>query len=234
MRRLSRGFSLIELMLALAISLMLVLGVAQVFIAAKSTHLSQRAAASMQEDARFALSKMIQDIRMVGMFGCLEEIADASEGAAFSVHRRMPVSWDNAARNLTLVTANLGNQGGTPTWTVVSDCKSYATAYSKHRIAGEGEVAFSVRQLSYQFFRNEIRMTSSNTPAALVSNVRDFEVSFGMAASATDVAVSSYSNNPDDPARIRSVRLSLTLFDPAQRVSEQTFHVVAALRNRLL
>lgn len=233
MRRLSRGFSLIELMLALAISLMLVLGVAQVFIAAKSTHLSQRVAASMQEDARFALSKMIQDIRMVGMFGCLEEIADASEGAAFSVHRRMPVSWDSAARNLTLVTANVGNQG-TPTWTVVSDCKTYATAYSKHRIAGEGEVAFSVRQLSYQFFRNEIRMTSSNTPAALVSNVRDLEVSFGMAASATDVAVSSYSNNPDDPARIRSVRLSLTLFDPAQRVREQTFHVVAALRNRLL
>lgn len=65
MRHKNQGFSLIELMLALAITLLLVLGVGQVFIAAKNTHLSQRAAAGMQEDARFVLSKMIQDIRMV-------------------------------------------------------------------------------------------------------------------------------------------------------------------------
>ena len=36
-----------------------------------------------------------------------------------------------------------------------------------------------------------------------------------------------------DPARIRSVRLSLTLADPQQRVRSQTFSTVAALRNRL-
>lgn len=234
MRGLSRGFSLIELMLALTISLMLVLGVAQVFIAANSTHLSQRAAASMQEDARYVLSKMIQEIRMAGMFGCLHEITDASEGAAFSAHRGMPVSWDGATRHLSLVTANVGNHGGTPTWTVVSDCKTYATAYSKHRAADAGEVAFAVRRLEYRFHENEIRMTVSNQTAAVISNVRAFAVSFGLADSAMDSAVSSYSDNPDDPARIRSVRLSLTLFDPAQRVREQTFHVVAALRNRLL
>jgi len=47
------------------------------------------------------------------------------------------------------------------------------------------------------------------------------------------VAAASYSSNPSEPARIRSVRLSLTLFDPSGRVSDQTFNVVAALRNRL-
>ena len=170
---------------------------------------------------------------MAGMFGCLHEITDASEGAAFSAHRGMPVSWDGATRHLSLVTANVGNHGGTPTWTVVSDCKTYATAYSKHRAADAGEVAFAVRRLEYRFHENEIRMTVSNQTAAVISNVRAFAVSFGLADSATDSAVSSYSDNPDDPARIRSVRLSLTLFDPAQRVREQTFHVVAALRNRL-
>ena len=234
MRHKNQGFSLIELMLALAITLLLVLGVGQVFIAAKNTHLSQRAAAGMQEDARFVLSKMIQDIRMVGMLGCLEEIADASEDGDFSLHRRTPISWDKAAGSLSLVTANAGINGGTPTWTVVSDCRTYATAYSKHRAADVGEATFAVRRLEYRFQGNEIRMTVSNQTAALISNVSAFAVSFGMAASATDVAVSSYSNNPEDPARIRSVRLSLSLFDPEQRVREQTFHVVAALRNRLM
>ena len=81
--RVSKGFGLIELLIALALSLIVVLGVVQIFIAAKNTYLSQNAAASMQEDARFVLSKMIQEIRMVGMFGCLGTITDASDGGEF-------------------------------------------------------------------------------------------------------------------------------------------------------
>jgi type IV pilus assembly protein PilW len=72
------------------------------------------------------------------------------------------------------------------------------------------------------------------TMAVLVDNVRAFNVTFGMAGSATDVAATSYSANPSDPALIRSVRLTLTLFDPRNTVRDQTFNVVAALRNRLL
>ncbi|PTU00307.1 pilus assembly protein PilW, partial [Pseudomonas sp. HMWF031] len=41
----SRGFGLIELLIALALSLVVVLGVVQVFIAAKNTYVSQDAAA---------------------------------------------------------------------------------------------------------------------------------------------------------------------------------------------
>jgi type IV pilus assembly protein PilW len=77
--------------------------------------------------------------------------------------------------------------------------------------------------------------TGSGTPTqqVLVNNVSAFTVAFGLASSATDVAASTYSANPSDPARIRSVRLSLTLLDPNSRVAPQTFNVVAALRNRL-
>ncbi|MNR12986.1 hypothetical protein D3C85_1293680 [compost metagenome] len=67
----------------------------------------------------------------------------------------------------------------------------------------------------------------------LVDNVSAFDVSFGLASTATDLAASRYSSNPPNPALIRSVRLSLTLTDPNHRVSDQTFNVVAALRNRL-
>jgi type IV pilus assembly protein PilW len=236
MNRLNRGFGLIEMLIALALSLVVVLGVAQIFIAAKNTYVSQNAAANMQEDARFVLSKMIQEIRMVGMFGCLGAITDESAGASFTASQIAPISWDNANLKLTLVSADVGAGGGTPTWTVVSDCRNTATAYSNVQAPATGQLAFPIRRLIYSLKNGQLTMGSGiGTPAqaVLVDNVSKFDVSFGLAASATDTAASSYSTNPSDPARIRSVRLTLTLKDPNSRVRDQTFNVVAALRNRL-
>ena len=236
MIRASKGFGLIELLIALALSLVVVLGVAQIFIAAKNTYVSQSTAAGMQEDARFVLSKMIQEIRMVGMFGCLGTISDASSAGNFNASQITPISWDNANLKLTLVTADVGGSGGVPTWTVISDCRNSATAYTDARTPTSGQLAFPIRRLVYSFSNNQLLMGSgAGTPTqqVLVNNVRAFNVSFGLASSATDSAASTYSSNPPDPARIRSVRLTLTLNDPNDRVREQTFNVVAALRNRL-
>ncbi|MHC8399092.1 PilW family protein [Pseudomonas sp. MDT1-17] len=235
MNRLNRGFGLIEMLIALALSLVVVLGVTQIFIAAKNTYVSQNLSANMQEDARFVLSKMIQEIRMVGMFGCLGTITDASAGGIFNASQVTPISWDNANLKLTLVTADVGAGGGTPTWTVVSDCRNTATAYSNLQAPASGQLAFPIRRLVYSLKNNQLTMGSGTTPtqAVLVDNVSAFNVSFGLASSATDASTSSYSSNPSEPARIRSVRLTLTLTDPNNRVSNQTFYVVAALRNRL-
>jgi type IV pilus assembly protein PilW len=161
---------------------------------------------------------------------------DASSAGDFNAAQIIPISWDNSNLKLTLVTADVGGNGGTPTWTVVSDCRNSATAYTGLRAAASGQIAFPIRRLLYSFSNNQILMgTGSGTPTqqVLVSNVSAFTVMFGLATSATDVAASSYSSNPSDPARIRSVRLSLTLTDPNNRVANQTFNVVAALRNRL-
>ncbi|WP_460144551.1 PilW family protein [Pseudomonas sp. S2_A02] len=236
MIRANRGFGLIELLIALALSLVVVLGVAQIFIAAKNTYVSQNTAAGMQEDARFVLSKMIQEIRMVGMFGCLGTIIDASSAGNFNASQITPISWDNANLKLALVTADVGGSGGVPTWTVISDCRNTATAYTGLRTPTSGQLAFPIRRLIYSFSNNQLLMGSgAGTPTqqVLVNNVSAFNVSFGLASSATDTAASTYSSNPSDPARIRSVRLTLTLTDPNNRVREQTFNVVAALRNRL-
>jgi len=147
----------------------------------------------------------------------------------------MPVSWRRSV-GITLVTADVGGNGGTPTWTVVSDCRNSATAYTGVRAPASGQVAFPIRRLIYSFSNNQLLMgVGSGTPtqAVLVNNVSAFNVSFGVATSTTDVAASSYSSNPANPALIRSVRLTLTLTDPNNLVRNQTFNVVAALRNRL-
>ncbi|WP_338522606.1 prepilin-type N-terminal cleavage/methylation domain-containing protein [Pseudomonas batumici] len=236
MSRRYRGFGLIELMIAITLGLIVVLGITQIFVAAKATYLSQDRAAGMQEDARFILSKMVQEIRMVGMFGCLTTSAiDTSAAANFAAIAITPITWNSVSNTLTLVTADIGGNGGKPTWTILSDCRNTATAVRDAGVPAAGQVAFPLRQQIYAFRNNRITVTSGKGPAAgLVSNVRTFHVSFGVARSATDIAVSSYSSHPTDPATIRSVRLQMTLYDPSGQVADQQYSVVAALRNRLL
>ncbi|MCK9816224.1 pilus assembly protein PilW [Pseudomonas sp. MAFF 302046] len=233
MNRRALGFGLIEALLALALSLVLVLAVTQVFIAAKRTYLSQNAAANLQEDGRFILSKMLQEIRMVGLFGCLRSIIDASLDGTFSAQRAAPIRWDGANQRLSLISADIGSDGGTPTWTLITDCRSSAIAYSGAHSAPAGYQALALRRWSYRLRNQQLWMGTDSGQSVLADNVEAFDVSFGLAGSASDSAVSHYSSRPGDPARIRSVRLSLTLADPQQRVRSQTFSTVAALRNRL-
>lgn len=58
--------SLIEIMIALVISLFLIAGVIQLFIGSKQTYRSQDALSRIQENGRLAMESMATDIRMAG------------------------------------------------------------------------------------------------------------------------------------------------------------------------
>ncbi len=229
MKRSVQGFGLIEIMISLVLGLLVVAGILQIFIAAKNTYVSQTAAAAMQEDARFLLTKMTQEIRMVGMFGCLGTVKDASAKGDFTAAQTTPIRWDNTTATLTLVSADVGSNGGVPTWTILSDCKSSATAYTGAAVPGAGQLAFPIRQLVYQFSNGQIKLGGN----AIVNNVNSFSLLFGLANSASDSAVATYSANPTNLDLVRSVRLSIELIDATGKVENQTFSVLAALRNRL-
>lgn len=233
MKNCSKGFGLIEIMLAMTLGVVITLALIQLLISAKNTYVSQDASASLQEDGRFVLSKMIQEIRMVGMFGCLATVKDSSVTGDFMAAQRTPIYWDSRAQKLTLMTADVGIGGGTPTWVVHSDCASSATAYSGRNAPGPaiGEQAFPIRKVEYTYSSRNREIALG--PLVLINNVSAFDVLFGVASTASDTAVSRYTANPEDPALIRSIRLSMTLMDPFNRVKSQTFNVVAALRNRL-
>ncbi|MCY1395143.1 hypothetical protein D3C76_621560 [compost metagenome] len=238
MKRRVRGFGLVEMMVALALGLVVVLGVTQVFIAAKNTYLAQNAAARLQEDARFALSKIIQEVRMVGMFGCLSSEAMTYADPAIARELAAPIIFtrnaDGTALVLTLLSAEAGVVGGAPTWTIVTDCITWARAYRGAHSPGEGQVALPLRKLVYSLEENRLMLQSGDSSkAVLLDNVRALKVSFGVARHVSDTAIAQYSDAPDNPATIRSVRLSLTLADPDKRVRDQTYNIVASLRNRL-
>jgi len=69
------GLSLIELMVAMLISLLLMAGVIQIFGGTKNTFLSQEGNSRLQENARFALGRLAEDLSAAGYLGCMDSAA---------------------------------------------------------------------------------------------------------------------------------------------------------------
>lgn len=230
MRRLDAGFGLTELMLALALGLLLVLGATQVFLSARQTYVAQSSAAVAQEDARFVLSKIAQEIRMIGMFGCIATDSIINVPSVFQT----PISWQGAAgsRSWRFISADVGLPGAKPDWTVVSDCKRTAQVYAGQYLPlAPGETGFALRHIIYWFENGQLKVGPGKT--VLLDNVAAFDMSFGMANSATGQSVQRYEDSPVSLANIRSVKIALTLQDPKARIKDQSYHLVVALRNRL-
>jgi type IV pilus assembly protein PilW len=232
MMRHANGFGLVEIMLALLLGLVMSLALTQIFATTKSTYLSQTSSASLQEDARFILAKMMQEVRLAGMFGCLGRVEDKSRGGQFSRAFHAPVEWNAQQRSLTLNTAAIDADRSWHTWEVHTDCASSATAWTRGGAPkpAEGEIALAVHRQIYRFNPEREELALNGQP--LLSNVRAFSVLFGVASGVNAKGIARYTAQPD-PAMIRSVRLTMTLYDPADRAQEYTFNVVAAIRNRL-
>lgn len=79
-RRQAAGLSLIEMMVALVIGVMLMLGVVQVFMASRTASRLAEGSARAQENGRFALEFLQRDIRMAGHFGCVNDQAHFVRG----------------------------------------------------------------------------------------------------------------------------------------------------------
>lgn len=65
-----RGLSLIELMVAITLGLILTAAVIQVFVSSRGVFRTQDAMARLQENGRFAMSYLTQEVRMAGFMGC--------------------------------------------------------------------------------------------------------------------------------------------------------------------
>jgi type IV pilus assembly protein PilW len=66
-----RGLTLVELMVAMVLSLVLMLGAIQLFTGSKQTYQLSDALGRVQETGRFALDLLARDIRLGGFTGCI-------------------------------------------------------------------------------------------------------------------------------------------------------------------
>lgn len=76
--RKTRGFTLIEIMVAMGIGAILIGGIIQVFVTLKQTNKVSYALGRLQESARIANDVFTQDGRHIGFFGCIDPFYAAS------------------------------------------------------------------------------------------------------------------------------------------------------------
>lgn len=232
------GFGLVEVMVAMVLGLLVVLGITQIFVSSKQTYETQDASARLQEDARYALSRITQELRMAGMFGCLSLNSGSVSGVPTAFNE--PIAW--GSNTLSIITADVTTGSLAPDaadWTLTTDCRLAGVVQVGPADPATGEMAFPIRQVEYQYDADEqtlsVRNGGTGSFQPLITGVSGFAVSFGMAAdSESTYASGSYATSAADPALIRSVRISMTLADPDGKAADQNYSVVAALRNRLL
>ncbi len=87
MRSRAGGFSLVELMLALALGLVVVTGIVQLFVGNSRTYNVLNGQARLQESGRFALEFISRAARSAGYFGCAPEPDNIVKG--------LVGNWDN-------------------------------------------------------------------------------------------------------------------------------------------
>ncbi|QHG67133.1 PilW family protein [Pseudomonas putida] len=212
MKRMQVGFGLLEVMLALAIGLVVLVAASQLFVSAHQTWRLQGAALRLQDDARLALLRMAQDIRMAGMFGCLRlkpgDFIDPLARQAFS----QPLVI--GASSLELVVAESSGYTGKPDWTLLTDCREEAVVFQGPPSQTGTVMTVRITRHRYELRGSILYFTRGKNSQAqpLASHVSEMQV--------TQV---------DAPEGGR-VDLQLTLFEPTLQL-EQRHELSVALRN---
>ncbi|MQG94913.1 PilW family protein [Pseudomonas sp. MN1F] len=210
MKRMQVGFGLLEVMLALTIGLMVLVAASQLFVSAHQTWRLQGAALRLQDDARLALLRMAQDIRMAGMFGCLRlKPSDFQDPLARQAFAQPLVI---GASSLELVVAESSEYTGKPEWTLLTDCHTEALVRKGAHSQTGSLMALRISRHRYELRGSTLQFIWGQNAQPLIEHVRELNV--------TQV---------DAPGGAR-VDLALTLFEPTLQL-EQRHQLSVGLRN---
>lgn len=106
----ARGFSLVELMVAMALSLVLLGGVLAIFASSRTTYETTDRLSRIQETGRFALDSITRDLRAAGYIGCSQRATLNN-----TLNNSATILW-----NFAVPLGGFDGKGGT-TWTPVLD-----------------------------------------------------------------------------------------------------------------
>ncbi len=80
-----RGFSMVELMIAMVITLILMAGVSQIFLGSKKSYNIQESLGRMQENGRYAMEVVTSDLRRAGYWGGNADISAITDNTPAGV-----------------------------------------------------------------------------------------------------------------------------------------------------
>lgn len=207
LRSRQRGLSLIELMVAMLIGLFLILGVTQIFISNQRTYLFQQGQLGNQENGRFTLALLSQELLKAG-------------------YRSDPKSDMTADTSLT--NCNLAAGAGVAAVSATSLCIQYQ-ATSKADVTCQGAVLSDtnktaiatpygqvnpkiVERIDFDSTTNSITCTTSAGTQQLVTGVRDLRFEYGAGSGNDTKTITAYSTAPT--GTIAAVRYSLLMQSP--------------------
>lgn len=135
------GFTLIELMIALALGLVVVAAATMLFLTSSRSQALQQGQASLQDDANFGLNYIVKDIRLGNLNTVQSSINDltAYGGVVFRssensvevsevARANLPMSIEGATAHETLLTRSKGLAVGTsPQWTGISNVQDISS-----------------------------------------------------------------------------------------------------------
>jgi len=209
--RAQRGFTLVELMVTVAIALFLVAGLLTVLSNVRYTYNGQQALAQMQDQQRFALTVLTDVVQSGGYY---PSATGMTEGSA------LPAS---------------GNyQGGQPFWGTVGPPDSLGVRYVTN--SGDGVLlcdgssnasgASQVYTNAFTVAGGQLLCTlNANAPLAIVSGLSSMQVYYGVKRNTAiaDYNVDTYLTasqmliagpNGNDWANVSAVRIILTFVNP--------------------
>ena len=102
LRHSSRGFSLVELMVAITVGLIVLGGATTVMVNSNKNYKIQEDLARIQENARFAMEFLTRDIRETGYFGCIDDVSqvwDHVVGGSGTLFDTKPIEGSESAGN---------------------------------------------------------------------------------------------------------------------------------------
>jgi type IV pilus assembly protein PilW len=240
LKKYQTGIGLVELMIAMTLSLIIGAAVIQVFLSQRQTYRVQDDMARVQENARFAFEQIAQDIRQVGYWGCSRKATIVNDTADSEFNDVNDKALMETGGNLDLLFLNpqpvgqVGSAsftGSTPPVRVVADC-SNATIFKSNTVPSgypNGSLIYELSSVRYAVSNGGLTRAGDNL---ISSGVQSLRLSYGM-ASATGWA-EQYQNAAavgSNWSSVVSVEVTLTL--RGEVVGDQEFKSVVAVRNRL-
>ena len=243
------GFTMVELLVAMAIGLFLVGGVFQLFVANKQSSRIQNNLSHVQENGRFAVSELARVIRMTGLK------SDPTDTAAFSTVATAPiVGTDSTSDDISI--SFQGSIGG------AIDClgTSFLPATPAATITNRFYLANDANGVS-SLFCSETTAATPN-PQPLVEDVTNMQITYGVDTAGDGTAnyyvdattVTAGTAGVADWPNVVSVHISLLVDSSEDNVTtaaqnyqfegatvtptdtrlHKVFNITIALRNRLI
>lgn len=145
-----KGLSLIELLIAMALSLLLIAGVLQIFLSSKQTYVTTSALSRVQENGRFASEFLAFDIRNIGYKGeCVAPITNLSTltDARFTLDMGLQ-GWDNSQSSLPSWFTSTDRLAGTDMVLVKHAVNPSTAVVASNNVTASSDTNFTLTQAS--------------------------------------------------------------------------------------